>query len=356
VNPLAADPVAPDGFDPLDDLMARARASGAAVMTALAGRMLIGRGAPRAPAQGVALLNEAAAAGSCDALEALATLTGAGAWTAQSWPVALDLLAAAADAGSARARRQLAVLAGEDELARALGEGQAEGADWRGLRRGIDLEPWLAPAERRSLCEKPRIRAADRFASLGACEWLVDQCRGKLTASMMFNGQRSVFLATRTCSDYVFDLVGGGLVLVLVRERISATTRMPTACMEPPQVFHYAEGQEIKPHFDFLYDGKSGYGGDYHGDRIATFLLYLNDDFEGGELEFPRVGVRHRGAKGDGVYFAHVSDEGRREPLSLHAGLPILRGEKYILSQWIHDRTFVANLREARASPGGSAL
>jgi hypothetical protein len=76
-------------------------------------------------------------------------------------------------------------------------------------------------------------------------------------------------------------------------------------------------------------------------DRSFAVSLNLNDDFEGGELEFPLVGQRFKGETGDALYFAHVNQSGGPERLSLHAGLPIVRGEKYVLSQWIHDRPLV---------------
>jgi hypothetical protein len=159
----------------------------------------------------------------------------------------------------------------------------------------------------------------------------------------------------RTCGDYQFDIFNTDLVLLLVRERIAALTKLPTVAMEPPRIFHYALGQEIKPHFDRCGDEVEGYGPDtgYLGDRIVTFLLYLNDDFDGGELDFPRAGFRCKGAIGDGVYFAHVDPDGRQDPLSLHAGLKISRGEKWVLSQWIHDRPFgLAGQPRDQANPG----
>jgi hypothetical protein len=315
-------------------------------MTELGARLLIGRDAPLDPPGAVELLRSASELGSPQAMEMMATLTGAGAWTTQSWGRALDLLQASAERGWERARDQLAILGGDPELAAAARSGVAPVDAWRGLREGVDVKAWLAAPERLPLCEVPRIRAVPGFASPEVCDWLVDKAQGNLRPSMMFDGQRSNFLASRTCSDFVFDITAAGLVMILLREKISAATRLPAPQMEPPQVFHYALGQEIKPHYDYLYNGRTGYGreSDYHGDRIATFLLYLNDDFEGGELDFPHVGVRHRGRKGDGVYFAHVDAEGQRERLSLHAALPITLGEKFILSQWIHDRPFVANL------------
>jgi hypothetical protein len=319
----------------LDSLRKAAVEDGADAMASLAAGMLIGRGAPLAPYDAVELLERSMALGSAEASETLATLTAAGVLLPQSWHGALELLARAAAGGSARARRQLEALGGE-----------APGGDWSGLAGRIDLDFWLKAPERRTLCEAPRIRVVDGFAPLSVCAWITDMAWGRFTPSMMFDGQKSIVLGTRTCSDFVFDIVTGGLLVVLVRAKITALTRLPAFAMEPPQVFHYAPGQEFKPHYDFLYDGRSGYGaaGDYHGDRIATFLLYLNDLYEGGELDFPRAGVRHRGRAGDAVYFANVDAEGQREPNSLHAGLPVTRGEKLILSQWIHDRPFTASL------------
>jgi predicted 2-oxoglutarate/Fe(II)-dependent dioxygenase YbiX len=69
--------------------------------------------------------------------------------------------------------------------------------------------------------------------------------------------------------------------------------------------------------------------------------MYLNDDYEGGELDFVKVGYSHKGKTGDGIFFASMR-EGKPDRKSLHAAKPITRGEKYILSQWIHDRAFRA--------------
>ena len=71
---------------------------------------------------------------------------------------------------------------------------------------------------------------------------------------------------------------------------------------------------------------------------MGTFLVFLNEDFEGGETEFPKAGIAFRGRTGDGLFFANVTRDGRPDPLTLHAGRPPTRGEKWILSQWIRER------------------
>lgn len=319
----------------IDQLRAEAKRGSAPAATAAGLRLLVGRDAPFQPKEALDLLFWAAEREDANALCQVATIRATGAFSPASWPDALDLLQHASERGSVQAQGQLRILA-HDEAS----------SDWAALRKRVDIKAWKTPPERRSICEAPRIRAVDKFVPTVVCDWLIARGEGKYERSMMFDGQKSNFLASRTCSDFKFDIVAADCVLQVVRERVAAITGMPTVAFEPPQIFHYALGQEIKPHYDALRLGDQGYGqsGDYKGDRIATFLLYLNDDYDGGELEFPKVGLRHRGKAGDGVFFAHVDEQGVPDRKSLHAALPVTRNEKFILSQWIHDRPFAASV------------
>jgi predicted 2-oxoglutarate/Fe(II)-dependent dioxygenase YbiX len=318
------------------DVLRRSAPASAEAASALGLRLLVGRNAPFDPQAGISLLTSAAGRGNAAALAQMATLKAAGAWMPQNWNEALDLLQAAAERGSEQARGQLTILGGDD----------GTDTSWAALRANVDLKRWLTVPERRAICEAPRIRVVDGFVPVAVCDWLLARGAGRYQRSMMFDGQTSNVLDTRTCSDFKFDIVDADLVLQVVRERIAAITTLPTVAFEPPQIFHYALGEEIKAHYDALRLGNTGYGqnGSYKGDRIATFLLYLNDDYDGGELEFPHVKLRHRGKTGDGVYFAHIDGSGTPDRLSLHAAKPITRNEKFILSQWIHDRPFTAAL------------
>jgi hypothetical protein len=315
----------------------------AAEMTALGGRLLIGREAPVDPARGIDLLRRAANSGDGDAAALMAVLCGAGAWVPQSWDTALDFLEVGARLGSRRAQGQLRLLArprAAGEVSDETGD-QADDGYWASLRRKVDLSPWLTTPDRRVLWEAPRVRMSEDFAPSWVGGWIISQVRGRMRQALMYHGdvKQDVVDPHRSCSDFEYDLLDSDLILTLIRNRVAAVTGLPVAAMEPPRVFHYALGQDIKPHYDRLNDGIADYArSGYKGDRIVTFLLYLNDDFDGGELEFPLVGQRFKGKMGDGLYFAHVNQEGTRERLSLHAGLPIRRGEKYVLSQWIHDR------------------
>ena len=98
--------------------------------------------------------------------------------------------------------------------------------------------------------------------------------------------------------------------------------------------------QHFAPHFDFLDEQSPALAADIaaRGQRIVTFLLYLNDDYAGGETAFPALGLHHRGRCGDALMFANVDLAQRPDPQTLHAGLPPQRGQKWVLSQWIRNR------------------
>ncbi len=332
------------GAQPLETLLKTAAESPAAASD-IACRLLVGRDAPHLPADGMALLERAALQNEPGALCTLATLRAAGAWTHQSWPEALDLLQRAAIAGSADARAQICLIASDRALARAACEAGTDSDVWRRLCQSIDLHAFVAPPPPVQVLQSPRAWTVTDFATPELCAWLIGRSAGKLKPAKMRDATTGIASAldTRTCSDFVFDIVQGGIVMLLLRTKISAAVSIPVPHMEPPQIFHYAVGQEIKAHFDFVFDGKHPYGqdGTYTGDRLVTFLLYLNDGYDGGELEFPKAGYRYKGRIGDGIFFASQR-EGKPDRMSLHAGRPVTRGEKYVLSQWIHNQPFRA--------------
>ena len=75
-----------------------------------------------------------------------------------------------------------------------------------------------------------------------------------------------------------------------------------------------------------------------HGQRVVTFLIYLNEGFEGGEMASPELGRAYKGRKGDAVFFWNVTPDGAADKRTLHAGTPPTQGEKWLFSQWIRFR------------------
>ncbi|MEA3047090.1 MAG: prolyl 4-hydroxylase, partial [Sphingomonadales bacterium] len=181
------------------------------------------------------------------------------------------------------------------------------------------------------------------FATAAECDWLMARARGRLGPAMVID-QRTGLEAShpdRTNKAIELDVAAMDVVIQVLRARIGTATNLPVPVFEPAQIMHYSVGEEFRPHYDFLTGEVEGWAAQLqrYGQRIATFLLYLNEDFEGGETVFPRIGISHRGSRGDALFFANVDPAGAPDRQTLHAGRPPTRGEKWILSQWIRDRT-----------------
>jgi hypothetical protein len=275
-----------------------------------------------------------------DASCLLAVFAATGIGIPQSWPRALDLLLDGAQAGSSAARKQLALLA-EPGNPQSLADAE-DGEIWRRLRHSISLERWTAPPDQRVLCKAPVVVAIGGFVSPDICRWIVGRAADRLRPAMLYGGQSTSpqRSAARTNSAFEIDVLDFDLVILAVRARIAATLGVPVRALEPPQVMHYEVGEEFAPHRDFLAPELPGHAADIarQGQRIVTFLIYLNSEFEGGETDFPVLALAYKGGTGDALYFGNVDPTGAPDPRTLHAGLPPTRGEKWLFSQWVRDR------------------
>jgi hypothetical protein len=110
--------------------------------------------------------------------------------------------------------------------------------------------------------------------------------------------------------------------------------------MEATMMLHYSPGEEFLPHLDFLDTHLPGPAADVaeRGQRVVTFLMSLNEDYEGGETAFPELGRAWKGQTGTGLFFWNVEPDGTPDPRTRHAGMPPLSGEKWLLSQWVRAR------------------
>jgi prolyl 4-hydroxylase len=317
------------------DLERRASAGDAEAQFALAAGLLALADSPDSFARGMALVEEATEKGHAEAACMLATLEAVGAGRRQDWTRAFECLELAADRGSEHARAQLRLLSG-------ISGPPGEAGHWRAPRTRIELDRMLRVPERMALSDRPRLRVLQGFASPAECQWVVARLRPRLAPAMVWDpvsGSGRVD-PVRSNSAVELRLPDMDVVTEMLRARISVATRLPEPIFEVPQVMHYSVGQEFKPHHDFLDPQQEGHAADLarRGQRVGTFLVYLNDDFEGGETEFPKAGLSYRGRTGDALFLANVTPDGRPDPLTLHAGRPPTRGEKWVFSQWIRDR------------------
>ncbi len=302
-------------------------------------RVLVGaNGAGAAPEEATQLYTEAMNAGSGAATLKLAVLAAVGVARPSNWSEALDRLADAAELGSRPAQKQLAVLADRDDLAGRSGNA----ALWRSVRKDIDLGKLLSAPRSRQVHLAPGIGVIEGLATKAMCRWIISRGKGRLSRAMVrdLRTGRATPDPIRTANSVRFGLADTDVVIVLTQMRLQRASGLIVHQQEAPFLLSYEPGQEYKPHFDFMDPGIAAFRSQLAimGQRVATCLTYLNEDYEGGETDFPRIGWRFKGKTGDALLFANVTPNRQPDPLTLHAGLPVTRGRKYLLSQWVRDR------------------
>jgi hypothetical protein len=309
-----------------------------AQQVAFAKQLLAGRGVLLDPHKGAALIADAARKGNAEAAALAAVLIGLGAQSAQDWMRAAEYLQQAAEGGWRPAQQQLAVLAGDRALAEQARSPSPPADLWGALRRSIDFATWDEPPQRQQVSRSPDIAIFDSFVPSRFCQWIIEGARPRLERSRIYGaGGAAQTSNVRTNSAFEFDLLSLDLPMLLVRARIAAATGFPTQALEQTNVLHYAIGQEFARHFDFLDPALGGHAQEIaaKGQRVATFLIYLCEDYSGGETDFPLLQQRHRPGGGGALFFRNVDSAGAVDRKTLHAGLPPTAGEKWLLSQWI---------------------
>jgi prolyl 4-hydroxylase len=261
----------------------------------------------------VSFIEEAARGGEGRALARVAALTAAGAYLPQDWPGSLRLLGAAAAAGDKSARGQLQCLQVSDTP-----------ADWPALAARVRLDQWLRPAPTTALHAK--VHRVSQLAPAPVCAWLVGRAHGRLERATVYDAvsRRDEVHEMRSNTVANFDYATLDVVQFLLQARM---------------VLHYDVGEQITPHFDFIDVNAPDYEQQIReqGQRMITFLLYLNDDYTGGETTFPKLGLVNRGTLGDGLYFINSNQDRSADRNMLHTGSAPTAGEKWIVSQFIRD-------------------
>ena len=288
-------------------------------------------------AQVAGLIDAAAHSGHAEAIERRALLECRGVHRAVDWDKALDSLALAATSGSQFAARQLLLLAdGRFEPADSIVSG---GADWNEMRSRISLPNLIgAPATGGlMLSDIPIVHAVPGFASEAECQWLIALAEPQLERAIVYNSPEGVDPG-RSNRSSLFSFANADVIVEMIRHRIARQLGAPLACLEMSQALHYSVGQEFVLHCDFLDPQAMRDEIARNGQRVATVLVYLNEDFEGGETSFPRLGINHRGGTGDALVFGSLDAAGRPDPRSQHAGCPPTNGEKWVFSQWVRNR------------------
>jgi prolyl 4-hydroxylase len=117
----------------------------------------------------------------------------------------------------------------------------------------------------------------------------------------------------------------------IIRNIASKLSGYPLSHVEYTQVVRYKDGQGFSEHYDTNPKDKSNPS----WSRLATFMIYLNDDFIGGETEFTIHNQIIQPEQCKGIFWWNVNqDELINE--SKHKGRYVIDGTKWIVNTWVH--------------------
>ena len=210
----------------------------------------------------------------------------------------------------------------------------------RGGWRVDALRPQPAYANTWVLHPEPMVAMADDVVAPQACDHIIERASSQIRRAKVSLDEQAAVVPGRSGFNCWLRYRDDPVVAEL-GERLAALVGLPLAHAEALQVIHYSPDQEYRPHYD-AYDLAKPRGQRacrFGHQRIVTVLLYLNAVEEGGATHFPRLGLQVDPKPGRIVIFNNVGASIHEpHPLSLHAGLPVLRGEKWACNIWFHAR------------------
>lgn len=186
--------------------------------------------------------------------------------------------------------------------------------------RALDLftlRDWLSPADCASLCAT--IDADRRPSTIADDQGIV------------------AFRTSETC-----DLDSSDPLVRTIRERLSKLVGIPLGHAEPLQGQRYTVGQEFRPHTDTFNPD----GADYYlhcaeaGQRSWTAMIYLNRPADGGATRFKVIGKTVQPETGKLLLWNNLRPDGSPNPATLHQGMKVRKGCKYVLTAWFRERPF----------------
>jgi prolyl 4-hydroxylase len=265
---------------------------------------LYGSDRPRDIGTARTCLDKAAHGGNTDAVRILANLTAGGIGCTADWDKAVDMLRQIA-ASDAIAAEQLALLPqmGNDEDA--------------------------SRAKRQLLSADPHIELVKHVLLPDECAYLIRRGEPLLKPSLVFDpatpqGKPDPIRSSHGAGFLPHD---ADLVIQRVNQRLAIVSGTDVRQGEALYVMRYTPGQQYRPHHDALPGLKTP--------RIRTAIAYLNSGYEGGATDFPDLSISVRGEQGDVLVFQNTDLEGQPHPLMHHAGQPVTRGAKWIATRWI---------------------
>ena len=185
-----------------------------------------------------------------------------------------------------------------------------------------------------------RLYEYDNFISDELCDKIIELAKPLIRRSTVLDENQPLDNQRTSSNTFLNPNLNKNKDVQIIDKKINELLGIPIEFYEELQVANYKPGQLYNPHYDackknddYCKEVFNKLGGN---NRYATFIIYLNDDFKGGETEFPKKNIDVKPKKGKAVLFFDLNDDYTdvREN-SFHGGKPPITGEKWMCNKWI---------------------
>ena len=175
------------------------------------------------------------------------------------------------------------------------------------------------------------------FFSPSECSRLTELIDRVAQPSPTYNGNAD---GARTSYTGDFDVTDP--FIIMLQRRIDDLLGFEESFGETMQGQRYAVGQEFRAHFDHFNPSQSFWETERRrgGQRSWTAMIYLNAVEEGGATSFPKVQASVAPQAGALLAWNNMKPDGTPNPTTLHAGTPVLRGVKHVVTKWYRARAW----------------
>jgi len=157
-----------------------------------------------------------------------------------------------------------------------------------------------------------------------------------ISSSDVNNSKVNDYRTSKTC-----HFSNKNTLITELESRICKTIGINNRCAEQLQGQKYCVGQQFKIHRDYFDKDVLDKTKTIKGQRTWTFMIYLNDmedDDSGGYTSFPYAYTAIKPKAGTAIIWNNFDANKKENVFSSHCGMPILKGEKYILTHWFKDQ------------------
>lgn len=216
--------------------------------------------------------------------------------------------------------------------------------DLAALKKIFTSEGGASLPKETTLFDRPTVKSLKGLVPVELCHHLIGFAAPGMYVASVIDPKTGAPEADpqKDCMQRIFLPMEMDIASHAISARMAASAGMTIEHGEYLQILLYNPGQVFVPHLDG-FEGTPESNADLlrGGQRVKSVLLYLNDNYEGGETHFCVMNEKVKGDEGEAIVIHNVLDDGTLDDQSVHEAFPTTLGTKWIASLYLREDPFV---------------